>query len=162
MSVQTNVRPIIFLDIDGVLNNMSYNPSAESYTFDRQCVGYFNYLIEKLQPNIVISSAWRYMILQNHMSISGFRYLMQSHGVTSKINIVGITESDQRYPLRAEAVLAYLQDNNLKDYPYIILDDNDFGFTNYNLPFVQTNGKSGLTYKDCERVLSMFENPSTF
>ena len=69
---------IIFLDIDGVLNQTG---NAASLPFDPNCVMYLNHVIKETGAHIVISSAWRYQILEGHMTLKGFEFLMKTHGL---------------------------------------------------------------------------------
>jgi hypothetical protein len=50
---------ILFLDVDGVLNN----PMSES-DFSDFNLGNFKNLVEKLSPKVVISSDWRRLVLK--------------------------------------------------------------------------------------------------
>jgi len=62
-------KPIIFLDIDGVLATVKqYNLTNQSktwlqkynvYPFDPKCVKIFNEILEKVDADIIISSDWR-------------------------------------------------------------------------------------------------------
>lgn len=39
--------------------------------------------------------------------------------------------------------------------PYVVIDDDDLGFTDIGHPFVQTNGETGLTASDGERAIEL-------
>lgn len=54
-------RPVLFLDIDGVLNGHEYDREAESSTLHPDCVARLNRVLADSECSVVLSSAWRYM-----------------------------------------------------------------------------------------------------
>ena len=148
-------NPIIFLDVDGCLNDHSFDKVAESCTILRSCVIQLNRIIFEVNPKIVLSSAWRYMILMKAMSISGFEYMLRTHGVACTDRIIGTTNIDIKDGSeRAMQVYQWIQQNKSKIGNYVIIDDMDFGYKKYNLNnFVQTDGKVGLTEKDADEAI---------
>ena len=59
-----NQRPIVFLDIDGVLNSYSWWARRTTMEFpyrefDPVCVSRLSGLVERVDADIVISSPWR-------------------------------------------------------------------------------------------------------
>jgi HAD domain in Swiss Army Knife RNA repair proteins len=85
---------VIFLDIDGVLND--HTPQENRYCgMNRECVSRFNRILDAVpEANIVISSAWRYMILRGDLTIKGFEMLMLTHGVKCHDRVIGCTTAD--------------------------------------------------------------------
>jgi len=85
---------IIFLDIDGVLNDHEITAGG--------CCGIKLDSVKRLNrllfavpsAQIVLISAWRYMILCKDMTIKGMEYLLQTHGLACRGRIIGITETD--------------------------------------------------------------------
>lgn len=141
---------IIFLDIDGVLNN--HNKVVDHYCgIDTYNVKVFNKLIEALDAKIVVSSAWRYMILRGAMSLTGFSYLLKTHGV--KGDLIGHTCSDEEVPERSGQISRWLEDNNYDDI-YIVLDDLEIS----GHPQIRTDGNKGLTYNDLHLYLTSRED----
>ena len=146
-------RPLIFLDIDGVLNghNFDDHPSVLSNTIDRECVEALNRLIVAVDPDIVLSSAWRYMIHGGAMTLKGFEYLLRTHGVMANDRLIGLTLTDATYPTRGEQIQAWLDEFGSR--PYVVLDDGgckpgtdewwDMGLPIH--PVVWTRGNVGLT-----------------
>jgi len=93
------IKKIIFLDIDGVLNNHVFDRIAGSSTILPVCVGQLNRIIHATGAAVVLSSAWRYMCLDGKefpagMTLKGFEYMLRTHGVTQRISIIGHTEPD--------------------------------------------------------------------
>ncbi len=67
------MRPVVFLDIDGVLHIAGCRPG----TFDRECVSALNWLTDAANARIVVSSTWRHM--QGIEGILG-NYILDSRG----------------------------------------------------------------------------------
>ena len=57
----SDIKPVIFLDIDGALwtFNTMLPKDEYGYTFDRPCVTALGWLIEHSQASVVLSSSWR-------------------------------------------------------------------------------------------------------
>jgi len=155
----TEFKKILFLDIDGVLNGHEYNTDAESNTIKHECVKHLNRILAETQCELVISSAWRYMIHGGAMTLQGFGYMLRTHGVKN-VKIVGITEKDTQMENPTERGLLiqqWLSKNKVDQ--YAIVDDMQLGFD--GMPFVKTDEKTGLTEKDADqliRILSKFDN----
>ena len=87
---------VIFLDIDGVLNGHEYDPNAESCLIKQECITNLSKILTNSNVSVVVSSAWRYMISRKAMSISGFEYMLRTHGLAGiKGRIIGITREDR-------------------------------------------------------------------
>ena len=71
----------LFLDIDGVLNGHEWDDEAKSCNIRRECVARLNRVVASTGCKIVISSAWRYMIHCQQMSLTGFWYMLRTHGL---------------------------------------------------------------------------------
>ena len=59
-----NCEKYLFLDIDGVLNHRAWYKNLEDKTypfreFDPECVKRVNYILEKTNARLVITSSWR-------------------------------------------------------------------------------------------------------
>ena len=67
-------KPIIFLDIDGVLATDSEyetkktHPLLKCYPFNKKCVKVFNAIIEEINPVIILSSDWKYHFTKDEMN----------------------------------------------------------------------------------------------
>ena len=77
---------IIFLDIDGVLVHMNYDPSGRTpkQDFEPACVTVLNKLTSALQAVIVISSYWRY-----DLSLPRLQDTLEGAGVVARV--IGVT-----------------------------------------------------------------------
>jgi len=148
---------IIFLDIDGVLNNPGcYAKASGSHVpADPSCVAALNHITDFTGALIVISSTWRFMGLmpcKDHLT---------KWGVTGEV--LGLTPSGRvsRRAARIEnrprgcEILDWLQSfDRYGVESFVILDDDDdMGILINRL--VQTKGHIGLTMADAEKAVLM-------
>lgn len=141
---------VVFLDIDGVLNGHEFDAGAQSNTIRRDCVLRFNRLLAESGASVVLSSAWRYMILGNAMTLGGFTYMLQTHGVAG-LKLIGHTVSDEEIPDRGDQIKEWLSRHPEVE-TFAVLDD-----LAVNVPFlVQTHSELGLIDEDVELALSIF------
>jgi hypothetical protein len=77
------MEKILFLDIDGVLNDHAFCEVAQSCTIKPQCMGHLNQIIHSTGCSIVLTSAWRYIIHGGDMTLKGFEYMLRTHGLLS-------------------------------------------------------------------------------
>jgi hypothetical protein len=159
---------LIFLDIDGVLNDHQLQESGYC-GFKPECVANFNLLLEQMPDlKIVISSAWRYIILGKQMTLKGFEYMMLVGGVNCKDRVIGhtVSDEDEQYRTRGGQIQFFLWDWSRQNTflvaaggdcqridSYIVLDDLPFDFVKLGLNFFQTRGELGLTYNDVSHIL---------
>ena len=155
---------VLFLDIDGVLNDHTYNEVAGSNTIKSECVEHFNQIIAKVPDlRIVLSSAWRYMILNGAMTKSGFRHMLQTHGVSKEINVFDVlrqdstqVEGDKGIRDRSEKIATWVRDYEAmtgRIDQWAALDDLALELDPEH--FVRTDGKVGLTEQDALRVIEI-------
>lgn len=152
---------LLFLDIDGVLNNHTFNEISKSYTLKQDCIRYLNHIIHELNPIVCLSSAWRYMILKEAMTTQGFKYLLQTHGVTAKLNLVGqcgldVSEGHERGKIIHNWFQAF---KGNEDWNILILDDAPKGmsFEPMQQYLYQTDGNRGLTKEDMDNILKKYK-----
>ena len=148
---------LIFLDIDGVLNAHDWCEEAKSCLFRAECIENFNTILKTCEPVVVISSAWRYMILNGATTFTGFEYMLRTHGVSEKLRVVGHTPSDEEIPLRGDQISDWLKKNASQSPHYVVIDDLDLGISAAGHPFVHTEGKVGLTAVEAERVIAILK-----
>src|SRR5210317_1410587 len=153
---------IIFLDIDGVLNNdrwasvlnhlyggngyggfVKRNLKRRNIKWDYYNVDNLKTLMDKTGAKIVISSTWRY----SH-SINDFKVMFQLYGleprivdITPDLSKTGITDLYIR-KIRGDEINAWLDDHpDITNY-VILDDDSDF---HPGQPLVRTDPEYGLT-----------------
>ncbi len=158
--------PVIFLDIDGVLNDHGKLPSGYCGITLRHATLFNEILVTVPDAKIVISSAWRYLILRGEMTVKGFEYLLMVHGVTCQNRVVGHTIADAdicKEPghfdyeawktiglqMRHEQISRFVAQNGIRQ--YAVLDDLPLSIPN----LIQTDGKVGLTSIEVSRVIAM-------
>jgi len=157
--------PVIFLDIDGVLNPMSdYDPDGEwnklqipvedvdelnahdkakmlhiIYRIAPRCLDLLNEITDKTGAVIVISSTWR----KNH----NIRFFVEK-GITGQI--IGKTPVLDNKP-RGIEIDSWLQDHPEYTRFVILDDDNDMAHLTNHL--IQTDTENGLTRKETDEIL---------
>ena len=171
---------LLFLDIDGVLNDHALDRRAMSCRLDRDKVDTLNVVLAETDARIVLSSAWRYMILRGEMTLAGFNWLLRSHGVMCG-RLVGHTRPDKMVPNpfydgmrgtwpenpvpdeRGEQIAEYLSTCvGTLGQPcsaYAVVDDLDLGITIAGHPFVRTDGSVGLTQGDAMKLIELLNRP---
>ncbi len=155
-------RPLIFLDIDGVLNCHNYDEACESSTINSDCVYRINRVLDATGAMIVISSAWRYMVHGGAMTLGGFGYMLRTHGVRCKDRIIGLTCIDEEIPERGQQIRQWLNIHG-GDRPYVVIDDggtedgrwSDLGINAAGHPVVWTDGRVGLTWDDAAKAIGI-------
>lgn len=157
------MRPLIFLDIDGVLNKHGYNrcSDVESSTLEPEAVARLNRIIRESDAEIVLSSAWRYMVHGGAMTLGGFEYLLRTHGVAAKGRLIGLTATDEAIPNRGQQITEWLNAHGWER-PYVVLDDggstgpdnwSDLGIEEAKLNVVWCDGEKGMGDDHVRRAL---------
>lgn len=159
-------RPLLFLDIDGVVAIGKACPIAESSRPDRRLVARINKVIEATGCKVVLSSAWRYLMHSGSMTIEGLDCLFRSHGLKAGV-IVGITHMDT--PTEWDEMgrpCKFVEDERALQVqrfrlshghtgPYVVIDNDDFGFTAAGMPFVRTMTSIGINPADTKRAIDI-------
>lgn len=138
---------VIFLDIDGVLNNRkTFEKYRKSIIWDKECIDRLNKITRITGAKIVISSMWRIYdehthAYENRMGIEG--------------NIIGETPNlfwQIKDTCRGDEIQLWLDKNPYVSKFIILDDDNDMG---HLLPhLIQTDTHIGLTNEETEIVIA--------
>lgn len=163
---------LLFLDIDGVLNGHEALESGYcGISHERASI--LNRVLSAVPDvQIVVSSAWRYMILEGAMTLKGFSYVLSMHGVLAYGRMHGHTDADvhpdeqpdhfdretwKRLGLtwRAEQIRSYLSRHPVER--WAVIDDLPLEIEN----LVQTDGNVGLTDADAERLIAILTDGAT-
>lgn len=154
---------IIFLDIDGVLNNSKYRGDSihDHKGWDQNCLNALEYIINNVEKlGFVLSSTWRMLYTLKEME----QMFIERIGYSP--NFVGITplnsKPDQSSGIyisvtRGQEIAEWLADNDIDD--YIIIDDDRDMLPNQLCHFVKTSFHSGLTMEHARRIVKYFSQP---
>lgn len=141
------MKPIVFLDIDGVITTMV----TKYRTGDPACVAQLNRITEVTGAAIVVSSTWRHA--------ENIKEILAGWGITSEV--IGITPALNRWSEsgiyigveRGNEIAKWLADNPNDGCLLILDDDSDMGEL---LPYlVRTNSYIGLTEADADKAITM-------
>jgi len=140
---------LVFLDIDGVLNNFA--SLAESVRLLPEKALLIQQLVNRTDAKIIISSSWK-----NDLSLKELKIVLGRAGLSTMGTIIGVTPSYQAS--RGGEIDRYIRENNFgatrdsgEEDRFVIIDDDYDGILEYQEPFfVQTNMKFGVTYYDIE------------
>jgi trehalose-6-phosphatase len=156
----TEVKPRLFLDIDGVLND--HRPHPNGYCgIQWRCVEQLNRVIDATDCDLIIHSAWRYLVLNHSMTLDGFAAMLATHGVNVYRGINGrlehrITrvtrfdrhqgsEDDRSEQIKEEAPLKY----------WAAVDDLQLDLPRRR--FLKTDGRTGLTALGARTLIWMLQ-----
>ena len=152
-------NPVVFLDIDGVLNitSASYTTAASkrNHLIEPHLVQRLEWFLKKTDASIVISSSWRYELnkLKEEMQKEGFQYWNRIIGTTSK--------SFLPY-YRGEQIQKWLNEHP-QILNYVVIDDNvsDIcGCKCNEIPsenVVKVNPEIGLTHGDILQAMKIIK-----
>ena len=143
---------IIFLDIDGVLNDCAAPDGTEGlYFVQEHLIRKLNWLIAESGAMCVLSSTWK-----RRWPVPAVQMFLEKHGFTGKV-----IDSTPYMPHseRGEEIAMWLKlcrECGLDIESWVILDDaSDMGPL---LPWlVQTDPDDGLTDEDVEKALELLE-----
>jgi len=155
----SNIKPILFLDIDGVLatykqyvmNKKKFqdkNPIAKelniSYPFDPKCVKIFNEILDETGADIVLSSDWKELF-----NLKELDKIFKFNGVNKSpidVTISELASFGNQTMNRAFQIGEYVTRNNITN--YVVIDDLNVGkymvITNEENKFVLTNDFEGI------------------
>lgn len=135
----------VFLDVDGVLWDIKYlknksNDKDKKEVFNPKSIDALNYLIEKLElfynVNIVISSFWRYTLLNRLIKILKRENLNYDKEFLA-------TEKTYYFNSRGKEISKFLKDKVNND-NFVIIDNRNFDFDKYfdKKNIIKTNVKN--------------------
>jgi hypothetical protein len=134
---------VIFLDIDGVLNNEQVLKNNGALgALDSACLRLLDKLVENTGANIVITSTWRL----GH-SLYWLQHMFERNGFHYPERMIGTTMNLSGKPRRDEINLW------LKQVPvdaFVIIDDD--GDASIDGHFVCTSFSTGMTGEHCDKA----------
>lgn len=146
---------LIFLDIDGVLNNERTNSrTPDGYVgISDSLTKRLGKIIETTHAKVVLTSDWK-----DYSSARDTAYMRKK---LARFNALPIGKTKDEWQKRGAGINAYLK--NCKYESFVILDDNEFDFQEENLLqyTILTNPTVGLTNEDVNnaiKILNSIEN----
>lgn len=148
---------LAFLDIDGVCNSYDFYMKTKhgNGDFDPEAIALLNQL-KDLDVEVVISSSW------------GNSAIKPLQDVGLELPIIGCTEHFyQDWMCRGNEIEKWLCDNfgshgtkyglkyYMKDYEYVIFDDDSDFLLGQVDNFIQTDRKTGLTQSDIDKAIKI-------
>lgn len=154
-------RPTLFLDLDGVGNgHEKVSAAADCCGLNLSSVLELNRVVHATGCQVVVASAWRYMLTRGQMTLGGFWYMLRTHGFTANGDanpVVGWTRED-RAPGESRAAQCgeWAAAAGLSG-RYAAVDDMDLGYTAAAFPVVLTDGKVGLTAARADALIALLK-----
>ncbi len=155
------MRKIIFLDVDGVLNDLQVLSTREE--LGTHHLQNLKMLVAATKCDIVLSSSWRIL--------DDWKVTLQTafaeHDIPLWISETpSIRKEDFSITPRSEEIIQWLE-NNCEEAVVIVLDDeSDANIKNHNLPgvkdkFIHTSMNNGLTVDHVNEAIEFFKNNCT-
>lgn len=156
------MRPIIFLDIDGVINTQRHQRSlAQEHKtlrddnmpyFDPEAVANLRHIIQHTEASVVITSSWR------HKGFAVMEDVWYSRHMPGILEGITPTVTTAFFSIRGHEILQWLASQE-EEICYVIIDDaNDF-LPEQTARLVQTNPYCGLSRIDAERSIEILTHP---
>ena len=157
--IVTDMDRLIFLDVDGVLNSMSFAKKMldeegvrvfREDILDRRCLLLLKDIVDKTGAKIVVSSAWRRIPRAfQHLKEWLEQYSMEVYDVTPYVGVE-----------RGNDITAWFN-RNPGEYRYVILDD-DSDMTTHMEHLVHTNFHDrGLTRSLADRCIAILNSSNS-
>lgn len=161
---------VIFLDFDGVINSQGsfvYEDRRRkewkeqgvkgrvNETLCNICTSNFQLILDQYpEAKVVISSTWREIY-----DLEWLKEKLASYHVDSS-RVIGITPKDNITLSRGKEIADWLRGNPDVTH-YIIIDDNDWGITDFHdeKQFVNTTWDAGLTFDKAMEAIKKFKTP---
>lgn len=151
------MRPVIFLDIDGVVVTPASLEAGGPRNADARCVANLNALVETADAEVVISSSWRLRhsldMIRQTLCAAGFRWPERVIDTTVHLHYRverGVTVGRAE---RADEIRTWLAHNHRDR--FVVLDDEwDAEIEGH---FVRTSYDDGVGERDVELALSILQ-----
>ena len=151
---------VIFLDIDGVLNQCDWQEGNGCPAIHPECVKQLNKLLEATRAKIVVISNWRHQLNRGDMTPEGFAFMLRTHGV-KYAKIIGATgEQRTRERHRGLMVTRWLR-RHPEVTSFVVLDDLPEGREPEWVEerIVHVDGARGLTAREVRKAIELLKTP---
>jgi Swiss Army Knife RNA repair-like protein len=155
-------KPVVFLDIDGVLNSKQWyaherclsgrhftvfnRAETLEYSIDPDCVQRLNRILQQTGAVVIVSSSWR----KKH-ALSEIVSILESRGFRGEVD--GATSANGTLS-RTEEITEWLAENRPPGAAYVVIDDE----LTSALPterVVSPSNQTGLTDRDVEQAIAI-------
>jgi len=148
------MKPIIFLDIDGVLTtpesrSKPFANIANGTCWDLTIVRRLHNLILETNADIVISSAWR-----EDMNLVNAIFIAFGLDIPIGRTRLNKLSEDHGSDSRKRQILEFVNEHNPPN--WAVLDDLPMDFGEHDWRFIQTNPDIGLTANDVKHLTNIF------
>jgi hypothetical protein len=153
-----SVVRVIFLDVDGVLNNSDFfsriSNADKQELYDPDSVETLNKIVDQSKARLVISSTWR--LLHPYTTL---RAIFRRNGIRGTIldytpELTYVEESLVKRRERGHEIQQWLDDQEVKPDGFVILDD-DSDMAHLLPSLVKTSFARGLQEEHIEPVLQI-------
>ena len=139
----------IFLDVDGVLNNIAAFELSDDrvLALSEECLYNYQYLVDKLRQKyevkVILSSTWRY-------SEIGFNKLKEYEDKYDALKLYDSTPIIFEY--RDKEIKTYCDDNKI-EYKNVLIIDDDLITNELKDRSIKTNTFDGLKFSEAQKCL---------
>lgn len=152
---------LLFLDIDGVLNGHEKLPGSVYCGIRPDCMARLNRVLLATDASVMLSTAWRYQIINGATTVRGFEFMLYSHGLVTRPNgapwLIGHTPPDEVIISRGQQIVASAYSLAPRPVRWAVVDDLDLEPQLGSAPFTQirTDGKVGMTDADADELIKL-------
>jgi phosphoglycolate phosphatase-like HAD superfamily hydrolase len=154
-------KRVLFLDVDGVLNNRKsmiaasegkHPPGEVSHlTMDPDAVALLQEVVSDLGIELVLSSVWRMSMI----GVAKTSRVMRWAGWKGRPPFIGVTDEIGRH--RGTQIQRWLDArSDIEDIEYVIVDDDSDMLPSQMHRFVHTNNIDGLTKEKAKEIRDLF------
>lgn len=151
---------VIFLDIDGVLNNyqtMALTP--DGYTgISNGLLKRLSTIVKETNARIVLSSTWKSEWDKNESLCSNDgKYMVKKFRQLGLLIFDKIEDIDNSLSTRGAAIMKYLESHPEVE-EWVVIDDDEFDFNKYPEimdRFVHTDNLKGLVEDDVQKAIGL-------
>lgn len=137
---------IIFLDIDGVLNNCQAISVFHESSTKSLCIEILNFIIQETGSKVIIISSWK----DNFDFQNTIKPMLYKRGIMPE-SIIGCTEKDV---VKELGIMKYLAENSVDN--FVIVDDAlECADSDLVARYVQTNTHTGLVPEDIDKIINV-------
>lgn len=143
------LRLIIFLGIDGTLNDNTWKDDPNAPWITPGPAQALNYILQQTGAQIILTSQRRHALYSGRITLSGFQILLKSHGIAG--NVAGYIPYTDNWEDKKFLIKEWLRVNHCSR--YVILDDVNMQNDNQVMP----EPTIGLTMDNAQDAVAMLQ-----